>query len=99
MRRYIPAIILLVSMFHPPALPAAEQAKSRPSVVNQGFPALVESIRFKGRIHLCGHDIPHQIPEVRERLEKEMLLAVWNRPQVILWLKRAGRYFPHIEKF
>jgi len=85
-------------MIQSAALLAADNQKSHPAVVKQVFPPLVESIRFQGEILLCGHKIPHQIPEVRERLEKEMLLAAWNRPQVILWLKRAGRYFPHIEK-
>ncbi len=35
---------------------------------------------------------------VAERFEREMLLALGDRPQVILWLKRSTRYFPHIEK-
>ncbi len=26
-----------------------------------------------------------------------MLLALWNRPQVILWIKRSAKFFPHIE--
>jgi len=37
-------------------------------------------------------------PVIKERMEKEMILSVWNRPQVILWLKRANRYFPYIER-
>ncbi|MBW1608904.1 MAG: transglycosylase SLT domain-containing protein, partial [Deltaproteobacteria bacterium] len=35
--------------------------------------------------------------EIRERLEKELLLTLWDRPQVILWIKRSARYFPLIE--
>ena len=30
-------------------------------------------------------------------MEKEMLLTLWDRPQVILWLKRSKRYLPLIE--
>ncbi len=37
-------------------------------------------------------------PDVRQRFERELLLALWNRPQVILWLKRSGRYLPHMER-
>lgn len=62
------------------------------------MPPLTQSIRFSGDIRLCKVKIPYDRPEVRERLEKEVMVAVWNRPQVILWLKRAHRYFPHIEK-
>jgi len=39
-----------------------------------------------------------QNEEVRERFEKELLLNLWDRPQIILYLKRAGRYFPYIEE-
>jgi hypothetical protein len=35
---------------------------------------------------------------VRERLEKELLLTLWDRPQVFLWLKRSRRYLPYIEE-
>jgi hypothetical protein len=31
-------------------------------------------------------------------LDREFTIAVWNRAQVFMWLKRAGRYFPFIER-
>jgi membrane-bound lytic murein transglycosylase D len=62
------------------------------------FPSLMDTIRFDRPLFFCGERVPIENDLVREKLEKEMLLAVWNRPQVILWLKRSGRYFPHIEK-
>ena len=74
------------------------QLESEDSDVKTHIPTLVETVRFSGDLHLCGEKIPFTDPEVRERLEKEMMLAVWNRPQVMLWLKRAHRWFPHIER-
>jgi len=62
------------------------------------FPSLISSIRIDGPLDFCGEKVPLDNPEVRERLEKELLLTLWNRSQVILWLKRANRYFPHMEK-
>jgi membrane-bound lytic murein transglycosylase D len=62
------------------------------------FPSLISSIRIDGPLEFCGEAVPLDNPEVRERLEKELLLTLWNRSQVILWLKRSGRYFPHMEK-
>lgn len=59
---------------------------------------LIQSIQFDQEIKFCGQKIPLENADVRARLEKEMLLSLWDRPQVILWLKRAGMYFPHIEK-
>ncbi|MFC1515163.1 transglycosylase SLT domain-containing protein [Thermodesulfobacteriota bacterium] len=62
------------------------------------FPSLISSLRIDGPIDFCGETVPLDNPEVRERLEKEMLLMLWDRAQVILWLKRSTRYLPHIEK-
>lgn len=62
------------------------------------FPSLMESIRFEGNIRFCNINIPFEQQKVKERLEKELLLALWDRPQVILWIKRSGRFFPHVEK-
>ena len=62
------------------------------------LPSLIASLRMPESLDFCGEAVPLSNPDVRERLEKELMLAIWNRPQVILWLKRAGRYFPHVEK-
>ena len=63
-----------------------------------GFPSLIESLKFATAIDFCGEEVPIGEQQVRERLEKELLLSLWNRPQVILWLKRSKRYMPHIEE-
>jgi hypothetical protein len=62
------------------------------------FPSLISSIRGLEPLDFCGESAPLQNPEIRERLEKELMLYVWDRPQVILWLKRSTRYFPHVER-
>ena len=62
------------------------------------LPSLVDAVRFPDDITLCNVRVPLENQDVRERLEKEMLLALWDRAQVILWLKRSSKYFPHIEK-
>jgi len=49
-------------------------------------------------ILLCEEPIPLESPVVWQKLDREFTIAVWNRPQVILYLKRAGRYFPYIEQ-
>jgi hypothetical protein len=62
------------------------------------FPSLVSTLNSVGPLDYCGEPVPLDVPEVRERLEKEILLYLWNRAQVLLWIKRSSRYFPHIEK-
>ncbi|MGD8970436.1 MAG: transglycosylase SLT domain-containing protein [Desulfobacterales bacterium] len=63
-----------------------------------GYPSLIKSIQFREPIDFCGEAVPLENQEVRERLEKEMLLTLADRPQVILWLKRSHRFMPLIEK-
>jgi hypothetical protein len=58
---------------------------------------LLEAMRFTGPMSFCGEPVPMDDQEVRERMEKEMLLTLWDRPQVILWLKRSNRFLPVIE--
>ncbi|MBW2028624.1 MAG: transglycosylase SLT domain-containing protein [Deltaproteobacteria bacterium] len=61
------------------------------------FPPLIPSLKVADEITFCGERVPLEIQDVRERFEKEMLLSLWDRPQVILWLKRSRRYLPIIE--
>lgn len=62
------------------------------------FPSLISSLRPSTPLTFCGEKVPIEIQNIRERLEKELLLTLWDRPQVILWLKRSSRYLPIIEK-
>ena len=61
-------------------------------------PSLISSIRIEFPLEFCGEPVPLDNRDVRERLEKELLLTLADRPQVILWLKRSPRYLPFIEK-
>src|SRR5210317_1374791 len=73
-------------------------AESAKAFAPESLPSLISAIRVEGPLDFCGEPLPLNNPDVRERLEKELLLILWNRPQVILWLKRSTRYFRYIEK-
>lgn len=62
------------------------------------FPSLVSTLKIATPLEFCDERVPTEIGEIRERLEKEFLLSLWDRPQVILWLKRSRRYLPPIEE-
>ncbi|MBW2430870.1 MAG: transglycosylase SLT domain-containing protein [Deltaproteobacteria bacterium] len=62
------------------------------------FPELIGSVRVSGPLDFCGEPVELDNPEVRERLEKELLLILWDRPQIVLWIKRSKRFVPIIEK-
>ncbi len=78
----------------------AEPAWSDPAIPlkESKFPSLISSIRITSPLDFCGEKVPLDDQSVRERLEKELLLILWDRAQVILWIKRTGRYMPLIEK-
>ena len=65
---------------------------------NSRFPSLLSSIRIEEPLDFCGERVPLEKPEVRERMEKDLLLTLWDRAQTVLYLKRGQRYLPHIEK-
>jgi len=50
-------------------------------------------------VYLCGERVPLEDRNVWENLDREFLVALNNEAQVLLWMKRARRYFPHIEKW
>src|SRR4030042_289404 len=45
-----------------------------------------------------GEPMPLDDPWVLEMLDREFTIAVWDKAQVFMWLKRAGRYFPYLEQ-
>ncbi len=55
------------------------------------------SYKLPKAITFCGEHVPIELWDVKERLEREFLSILSAEPLVILWLKRANRYFPHIE--
>lgn len=59
---------------------------------------LLDSLRIDKQLNFCGEAVPLNEAEMKERLERELLYALDNNDAIILWLKRANRYFPHIEK-
>ena len=75
---------------------AAAQESEMPSPFT--WPSLMASVKITESIDFCGEPVPLDNREVRERLEKELLLTIWDRPQVVLWIKRTTRYLPIIKK-
>ncbi|MHB9073170.1 MAG: lytic transglycosylase domain-containing protein [Desulfobaccales bacterium] len=62
-----------------------------------------EALRFPyyappSQLYLCGEPVPLDEPGVREALDREFTVEVWSRAQTTMWLKRATRYFPEIER-
>ncbi|MBN1365494.1 MAG: transglycosylase SLT domain-containing protein [Syntrophaceae bacterium] len=60
--------------------------------------ALIKALKIKEHLTFCNELVPLNEWDVRERLERELLVCLNNSDNVILWLKRSNRYFPYIEK-
>jgi len=86
------SIVVFVLSFMGTALsPGTTAAEARADV-------LLQSLTLETPVSLCGEPVPVEDPRVVERFEKEMLVSLGNRAQVILWLKRSTRFFPYILK-
>jgi len=88
-------------------LKALEQSVSslRSEMANLGYrlnngqarPSLT-TYKLPKEVSLCGEYFPLEDRNVWENLDREFLVALSNEVQVLLWMKRARRYFPFIEK-
>jgi membrane-bound lytic murein transglycosylase D len=66
-----------------------EQTRNRPPLTAHELPK---------EVFLCGERVPTEHKTVWENLDREFLVTLNNEVQVLLWMKRARRYFPYIEK-
>jgi len=58
----------------------------------------LSTYKLPQEVTLCGERFPLEDKNVWENLDREFLLVLGNEVQVLLWMKRARRYFPYIEE-
>lgn len=58
----------------------------------------ISSVKLPKSLSWCGEEVPLEIEEVRERAEREFYLLLQQPGQLMLYIKRSGRYFPVFEK-
>ena len=58
----------------------------------------MDRYRFPDDVELFGQKLPLDRSDLWERMDREFLIAVHDIPQVLLWIKRANRYFPMIQR-
>jgi len=63
-----------------------------------GPAVMVPTFEVPANLNFCGERVPLERRDVWELMDQAMIGSVYNHPQVILWIKRANRYFPYIEK-
>ncbi|MFH1035091.1 MAG: transglycosylase SLT domain-containing protein [Pseudomonadota bacterium] len=80
------------------ATPAAPMPPASPATAGPGgdycSPRYLPQIPKE--LTLAGERVPLNDPLVAEALDREFTIAVHDQAQVVMWMKRAQRYFPHI---
>ncbi len=90
----LPRVILIVTIIMASVINVEAQTGWHQSVGQ----SLINALKISESLTFCNEPVPLSDPDVKERLERELLVSLDNSDDVILWLKRANRYFPHIEK-
>ena len=90
--RWTPAAALLCGLALSPA--AWPQSGPPPPL---DFSALIAAARVQGPLDFCGEPVPLEDPDVRERMEREILSTLADPHQVILWIKRSRQSLAPIE--
>lgn len=79
-----------------PKLNIETDSKNNP-VFDCDFYNYVSTVKLPDELEFCGEKAPLDIPEARERAEREFYLLLQQPGQIMLYLKRSGRYFPMYE--
>lgn len=84
---------LLISAFGTNTIPSNEV---EPKVSNNSK-SVVYALDLPVQIQFAGENVPLEDPEVRERLDRELLVNNYWQSNAVLLIKRAHKYFPIIE--
>ena len=85
--------LILLVLFINFRVPAQGEQVPRPVAT-----PLLQDVPLPKSVTLCGEKIPIEHRHVMEMFDRELTISAMNRAQVSMWLKRAGRYFPGIER-
>lgn len=78
-----------------------EKEEKLPKIDNTSREALsqrVESVTLTRSFDFAGEIIPTKIPDIRERLERELLRNAYYHSSTVMNIKRSRRFFPLIEQ-
>jgi len=67
--------------------------------ININYYKYLSEVNLPDELSFCDTKYPLNDPEVRERAEREFYLLLQQPAQIILYIKRSGRYFPMFEQF
>ena len=76
-----------------------EQALQKLRVLEHRMLRIASLAEYKlpEQVTLCGKPVPINRQDIKESLEREFYFSLDNHDTAILWIKKAAKYFPHIE--
>lgn len=57
----------------------------------------IKALKLPANLNLAGERVPLEIPDVKERMDRELLVNTYWQSNGLLLLKRANKYFPILE--
>ena len=57
----------------------------------------IKALKLPGNLNLAGERVPIEKPDVKERMDRELLVNTYWQSNGLLLLKRANKYFPILE--
>lgn len=76
----------------------SEQAHGADAKASTPNPIPISTWKLPDTMSFCGEPVPLDVPEVRERAEREFYVNLQTPGQIILYMKRSARYFPTYER-
>jgi len=70
---------------------------SEPNTENDSDPYSIHALPIPEDIHFAGEEVPIEEPDIKERLDKELLVNTYWQSNALLLIKRSKKYFPVIE--
>ena len=92
---FIPLFVLLVSAFVLLAFSNKISKDRKLSNPENGYN--IYAIEIPEVLDFCGESMPIHTPDIRERIDRELLVNTYWQSNGLLMFKRAKRYFPIIE--
>ena len=87
--------VLLISTFVLLAFSSKTVIDSQITSPENGYN--IYAIEIPAALYFCEESMPIQIPDIRERIDRELLVNTYWQSNGLLMFKRAQRYFPIIE--
>ena len=64
---------------------------------NNTYTYKIKALKIPEDLNFCGEPVPLNKTDVRERIDRELLVNTYWQSNALLWFKRSHKYFPVIE--